>query len=87
MKSLGVVILAGVLVITPSISFADEVHIGFPVKLEQFKAYTKERGFDLNDKDGFVENKGQEIVVYSYHTMTPQQMEIVKDATFKNLRN
>lgn len=78
--------LAVALATIPSISSADEVHIGFPVKLQEFKAYTNQRGFNLDDKDGFIENKGQEIIVYSYRTMTPEQMQIVKDATFKNLR-
>ena len=68
------------------VAYADEIQVGFPINVEEFKSYTKARGFDLDDKDGFIENKGQNFVVYTYHTVTTEQMEIVKDATFKNLR-
>lgn len=69
-----------------SISFADEIHIPIAINIENFKADCLARGLDLNDKDGFVENKGMSIIVYTYHTASEEQMDLIKDMAFKNVR-
>lgn len=87
MKLLGIAgTVLGLLTIS-SISFADEIRIPQAVYIDKFKAYTKEHGIDLNDVDGFVENHGQNFKVFTYKNMTSEQLDIIKDATFKNLRD
>lgn len=69
-----------------SISSATEINIPFPVYADQFKVDAKERGFDLYDGDGFVENKGDNFKVFTYKAVTDEQLEIIKDLTWKNMR-
>lgn len=70
-----------------SLSFADEIRIPVSVKVDDFKNECKKSGFDLNEVDGFVENKGQRFIVYTYKSVTDQQLEIIKDAAWKTKRN
>lgn len=67
-------------------SFADEIEVNFPIYVEKFKVEAKERGLDLYDVDGFVESKGQRFVVYTYKPVTLEQLETIKTATWKSMR-
>lgn len=66
--------------------FSDELHVPFAIHKEQFIIDAKAEGFDLNDVDGFIENRGSEVVIYTYKTISKSQMEILKNTTWKNLR-
>lgn len=69
-----------------SFSFADEIQIPFAIHVDQFKKDAKEAGFDLYDGDGFVENKGGRFVVYTYKTISFENLRLLKELTWKNLR-
>ena len=70
-------------------SHADEIHAPFAINVEDFKTDAKAHGFDLydqKDSQGFVENRGSSFVVYTYRTATPEQLDLVKDLTWRHRR-
>lgn len=67
----------------------DEIRMPFPVYVDEFKADLKERGLDFydnKDSHGFIERSGGEVVINSYRQMTNEELSIIKDCYFKNLR-
>lgn len=82
----GILIGATLILLSVGTSFGDEIQIPFPIRVEPFKAEAKERGLDLYDQDGFVENRGGEFKVFTYHTVTPEQLELIQELTWKHLR-
>ena len=74
-----------------SVSFSDELDIPFscwPVELQQaFLKYGKK--MDLNsdertdDSFGYILNKGSKYVIYTYHSVSPEDFEIIKKVTFE----
>ena len=71
------------------LSFADEIKIPFGVYIDAFKTECKSKGLDLygtQKSNGFVTDEASNFSVFTYHTATPEQMEIVKEATWKNIR-
>lgn len=71
-------------------AFADEVNIPFAINKTKFLEETKSLGLDLYDNetsDGFIKNEGQKFIVYTYKTITVEQLNIIKDCTFKSLRD
>ena len=86
-------ILGGLIVVAlislPSISFADGVVIPASIKVEEFKKEMKHKGMDLyggDDSDGLVENYGNKIKVITYLPVTMEQMDLMKEAAFRNVR-
>ena len=72
-----------------SLSFADEIEIPFAVHMDKFMEECSANGLDLYGRDssqGFVENKGSRFIVYTYKMATDEQLSIIKDSAFKNLR-
>jgi hypothetical protein len=84
--SLVVVCFASVM---PS-SQADEVRIPFAVYVEDFKKDAKEQGLDLYDNrnsDGFIQNKGQEFYVFTYKPISMEHLDLIKELTWKHIRD
>lgn len=72
-----------------TISYADGVIIPGSIKVEAFKKEMKEHGMNLyggDEADGEIENDGTRIKVITYKPVTPEQMEIMKDAASKSVR-
>ncbi len=67
-------------------SFADEIGVPFAIHVEDFKADALEHDFDLYDGDGFIQNKGSRFVVYTYKRVTPEQLSLITELTWKHLR-
>ena len=70
-------------------SFADEINIPFAINVKAFKKEVKAHGLDLYDKEkshGFVQNKVSMFTVFTYKQATTEQLEIIKNATWKSLR-
>ena len=67
-------------------AMADEIEIPFAIDIPSFKEELLGHGFNLNDVDGFVENKGMTIVVYTYKNSTVDQRRLIREAAFSNLR-
>ena len=67
-------------------SYADEVNIPFPIHVKPFIKECKAQGFDLNDVDGFIENKGGEVIIYTYKPVSIEQLEKFKMLTWKHIR-
>lgn len=91
MKSKGIAIIAALiatLVVIP-FAFADAVIIPGSVKVSKFKKIMKEFGMDLcgrDDADGLVEQRGTQIRVITYRPVTIEQMDWMKKAAQKSLR-
>lgn len=62
------------------------------INVNQYKKDCKSKGIDLYDDsgdghgDGFVENKGNNFKVFTYHDPTSEQLDILKDMAWKNKR-
>ncbi len=80
------IVLAMVFLLGCSLSHATEVRVPYGIYVEQFKKESKEKGFDLNDVDGFIQNKGNNFVIYTYKPITDEQLELIKDLTWNNMR-
>lgn len=85
-------ILGGLIVIMlslPSISYADGVVIPGSIKVEAFIKDMKEHGMDLSgsdSSDGYVDSLGNSIKVITYKPVALEQMELMKEVAFKNVR-
>ncbi len=82
----------GLLLVTLSMSsilWADEIQVPFGVYMDEFKSECKLKGLDLEgnkNSQGFVKDEAGKFSVFTYKTATPEQMDIVKDATWKTIR-
>lgn len=89
-KVLGLVGFAfGLLGAFQYIAHADEVEIPFAVYIDDFKKAAKEKGFDLydeRDSDGFIKNNGQEFVVCTYRRITQEELGLIQDLVWQNIR-
>lgn len=84
-------ILVGLIlmVFSTSIAFADGVIIPLPIKVESFKKEMKSLGMDLSgddDADGYVENLGTSIKVITYRPVTIEEMDLIREAAIKTVR-
>lgn len=82
-----VAILIGIIsmvALTPCL--ADELIVPFGVHVEEFKAEALERGLDLYDGDGFVENKGMKIHIFTYKFAEINTLNLIKELTAKHRR-
>lgn len=87
-KRTAIIVLILAIVAVPY-SFSDEVRVPFAIYLEDFKAEAKENGFDLYDtreSHGFIENKGGRFTVCTYRSVTQEQLDLIKELTWKHLR-
>lgn len=85
-RVIGLTLLA---LVVCSLSFADEIEIPIAVYMTEFKDCCSDRGLDLygnRESDGFIQDKAQKFVVYTYRTFNEEQMEITKDCTWKSMR-
>ncbi len=82
-RVVGVILLA---LSMSTLSLADEVNIPFPIHVKPFIKECKKQGFDLNDVDGFVENKGGKVIIYTYKPVSIEQLEKFKMLTWKHIR-
>jgi hypothetical protein len=90
LRGIGAMSLFFFLTSSVPLCLADEVRIPFALKEKQFLEELKSRGFDASGSDtsqGFVKNEGGRMKVFSYHTMTPQQLDAIKDSAFKCVRD
>ena len=86
----GVILTIGVVVASTTIVFADGVVIPGSIKVEKFREEMKSHGMDLYGKDssdGDIENKGNAIKVITYKPVTIEQMDWMKDAAAKSVRD
>ena len=67
-------------------SYADEIEVPLAIHVKPFIEDCKSRGLDLNDVDGFVENKGSRVVVYTYGSIGINTLDLIKDMAFKHRR-
>jgi hypothetical protein len=84
-----VILISLVLVGVTLPSHADEINIPFSVKIESFKRELLNQGLDLygqDDSDGYVFDRGSEIVVYTYKPLKITDMYLIKDVAMENLR-
>lgn len=85
-------ILVGLTIIllsSTSIAHADGVVIPVSIKVNAFIADMKEHGMDLSGSDysdGKIEDSGTTIKVITYRPVTIEQMDLIKDAAFRNRR-
>ena len=89
MKLMRGVIASVVALLMGSFCYADEIKIPFSVYMDDFKSECKAQGFDIygtKESHGFVEDKAGEFIVFTYKRATPEQMDIVKNATWKFIR-
>jgi len=73
-----------------AISYADGIVIPCSIKVSAFIKDMKQHGMDLSgsdDADGEVQNSGTSMKVITYKPVTPEQMDLMKDIAFKNVRN
>lgn len=80
----------GVVVASTTTALADGVIIPGSIKVEQFKEEMKSLGMDLygtESSDGEIQNKGTEIKVITYKPVTIEQMDWMKDAAKKSVRD
>lgn len=73
-----------------TISYADGVIIQKSIKVKGFIAEMKERGLDFSggdDSDGEIQNGGTQIKVVTYKPVTPEQLNLIRDVAFHNVRN
>lgn len=79
----------GLLAAFQYIAHADEVEIPFAVNVREFKKAAKEKGLDLydqKDSDGFIKNNGQNFTVCTYRRITPEELGIIQDLVWQNMR-
>lgn len=72
-----------------AISFADGIVIPVSIKVEAFKREMKEKGMNLygfDNSDGEVQNSGNRMKVITYKPVTTEQMELIKQVAFHNVR-
>ena len=89
MNKILVGLIVGALISSTSICFADGVIIPGSIKVEAFKKEMKSHGMDLygtDNSDGEVENKGTQMKVITYKSVTPEQLELIKDIATKTVR-
>lgn len=89
MKSIAVVLIVGALMGSTAISFADGIVIPVSIKVEAFKREMKEKGMNLygfDNSDGEVQNSGNRMKVITYKPVTTEQMELIKQVAFHNVR-
>lgn len=70
-------------------SFADEVKIPFAVHKADFVKDIGRQGLDLTGQmgsSGFVENKGMMIEVFSYRSLTGDELTLITQAALRNQR-
>ena len=86
-------IVAGLIGVTlmgfATISYADGVLVPGSIKIASFKKEMKKRGMDLygrDDSDGAIENGGTQIKIITYKPVTPEQLDLIKDVSYKNAR-
>lgn len=83
-------ILMGVFLGSTVISYADGVIVPFSIKVDSFKKEMKSHGMDLEGKDnsdGEIQNNGNSLKVITYRPVTMEQLEIIKQASIKTMRN
>lgn len=78
------VVLIGLLM--THLAQADEVRLPFALNIKAFKKDLKQHGLNLYDVDGFVRNEGTTVKVFSYRQLTIEELTLIKDAAFRNLR-
>lgn len=86
----GLILTIGVGVGSTSIALADGVVIPVSIKVQAFKKEIKSRGMNLDggdNADGFVEDAGNRIKVITYKPVSDKQMDLIKEAAFKTVRN
>lgn len=72
-----------------TISYADGIIIPMSIKVEQFKKEVKEKGLDLygsDSSDGEVQNLGTSMKVITYRPATLDELDLIKDVSFKTVR-
>lgn len=70
-------------------SYSDEVIIPFAVYVDDFKTDMKNCGIDLYDdrhSDGFIKNEGTKITIFTYRSLTIDELQTIKDLCFKHHR-
>lgn len=85
-----VVGLIGLMLVgSTAISYADGVIIPVSINTDDFKKEMKDKGIDLygtSESDGFIEDKGNQIKVVTYKPVTIEQMELMKEVSFRTVR-
>lgn len=72
-----------------SVSLADEVIIPYGVYMDEFKSDCKARGLDLENtrtSHGFVDDRAGSFTVFTYETLTPNELDLIKDMSVKHRR-
>lgn len=85
-----VALTTALIMFSASISYADGVVIPRGVKMTAFKSEMLKHGMDLScedNADGCVENNGNMIKVITYKPVSSEQLEWIKDAAFKTVRD
>lgn len=89
MKARGIILTGGFLLAFISSAFADEIRIPFGVYMDDFKKDCNAHGLDLygrRDSDGFIEDRARDFSVFTYKRSTDEQLDIIKDSTWKYIR-
>ena len=84
-----VLVIIGLCLLIASPLLADEVKISFPIYKQDFINEALENNFDLTDgrdAHGFIDNRGAKFIVCTYRRVTPEQLELIKNLTWKHLR-
>lgn len=90
MNKILVGLIVGALISSTSISYADGVVIPMSIKVEAFKKDIKSHGLNLDggdEADGEIHNNGNSMKVITFKPVTPAQLELIKDAASRNVRN
>ena len=81
--------IIGILLMVAVPSLADEIEIPFAINKNAYIQEALEKGLDLTDGDnahGFIDNRGSRFIVCTYRTATIEQLELIKNLTWKHLR-
>lgn len=88
---LGRVILMSLILMGVTLpSFSDEIHFPFPIHERAFVQDANLCGIILDkeaeDSHGFIDNRGSSFVVYGYKRFSEEQLNILKDVMWRNIR-
>ena len=84
-----VLVIIGLCLLIASPLLADEIEIPFAIYTQDFIEDALTKGFDLTDSrdaHGFIDNRGARFIVCTYKQVTMEQLDLIKNLTWKHLR-
>lgn len=87
--AVGLILTLGVVMGSTVISYADAVVIPVSIRVDAFKSEMKKCGMDLSGQDssdGEILNMGTSMKVITYKSVTPKQLDLIRDVAFKTAR-